>query len=121
MQSEHSGLARFAGSEVHQPTLIENDVLELQIVRDGRLGVAATNRTDEEGLARARRARRARPRTSAPADPDFPGLAPPADPPEVEGYDEETAALGADDQARLAAAAIDASASSTSTATSRAA
>jgi predicted Zn-dependent protease len=50
VQSERSGLARFARSEVHQPTLIENDVLELQIVRDGRLGVAASNRTDEEGM-----------------------------------------------------------------------
>ena len=39
VQSERSGMARFARSEVHQPTLIENDVLELQIVRDGRLGV----------------------------------------------------------------------------------
>src|SRR5207237_9528175 len=44
-----------------------------------------------------------------PADPDFPGLAPKAEPPAVEGYDEETAALGPEDQARLAAAAIEAS------------
>ena len=108
VQSERSGLARFARSEVHQPTLIENDVLELQIVRDGRLGVAASNRTDEEGM-RALAARAAEAADSAPADPDFPGLAPPADPPEVEGFDEQTAALSADDQARLAAAAIDAS------------
>jgi PmbA protein len=108
VQSERSGMARFARSEVHQPTLIENDVLELQIVRDGRVGVAASNRTDEDGV-RALAARAAEAADSAPADPDFPGLAPPAEPPEVEGYDEETAALTAEDQARLAAAAIDAS------------
>ena len=105
---ERSGMARFAGSEVHQPTLIENESVELQIVRDGRLGVAAGNRTDDEGL-RTLAARAAEAADSAPADPDFAGLAPPSDPPRVEGYDEETAALSAEDQAHLAAAAIDAS------------
>ncbi len=105
---ESSGMARFAGLEVHQPTLIENEVVELQVVRDGRLGVAGGNRTDDEGL-RALAERAAEAAESAPADPDFPGLAPPADLPEVEGYDEETASLGAEDQARLAAAAIDSS------------
>jgi PmbA protein len=106
--SERSGLARFAASEVHQPTLIENDVVELQIVRDGRVGVAVANRTDDEGL-RALAARAAEAADSAPADPDFPGLAPKAEPPAVEGYDEETAALSPEEQARLAAAAIEAS------------
>jgi PmbA protein len=105
---ERSGLARFARSEVHQPTLIENDVLELQIVRDGRLGVAVSNRIDDDGM-QALVTRASEAADSAPADPDFPGLAPPADPPEVAGFDEETAALSAEDQARLAAAAIDAS------------
>jgi PmbA protein len=106
--SERSGLARFAGSEVHQPTLIENDVVELQIVRDGKVGVAVANRTDDEGL-KALAARAAEAADSAPADPDFPGLAPKVEPPAVEGYDEETAALSPEDQARLAAAAIEAS------------
>jgi PmbA protein len=106
--TERSGMARFAGSEVHQPTLIENEVVELQIVRDGRLGIASANRTDDEGL-RALAARAAEAAESAPPDPDFPGLAPPSDPPDVAGYDEETAALSAEEQARLAAAAIDAS------------
>src|SRR5262249_12665064 len=41
-------------------------------------------------------------------DESFPGLAPPSRPPPVDGYDEATAELGPDDQARLAAAAIDA-------------
>jgi PmbA protein len=108
VHSERSGMARFAGSAVHQPTLIENDVVELQIVRDGRLGIASANRTDEEGL-RVLADRAAEAADSAPADPDFPGLAPPAEPPSVEGYDEETAELSAEEQARLAAAAIDAS------------
>jgi PmbA protein len=105
--AERSGLARFAGSEVHQPTLIDNVVVTLRVVQDSRAGVATTNRTDAEGLAQlARRAADAA--TSAPADPDFPGLASPADLPDVGGYDEATADLGPDDQARLASAAIDA-------------
>ena len=108
VQSERSGMARFAGSEVHQPTLIENEVVELQVVRDGRLGIASGNRTDDDGL-RVLAARAAEAADSAPADPDFPGLAAPADAPTVEGYDEQAAELGAEDQARLAAAAIDAS------------
>ena len=108
VRTERSGLARFAGSEVHQPTLIENEVVELQTMRDSRLGIASTNRTDDEGL-RALAARAAEAAESAPRDSDFAGLAPPAQPPAVKGYDEETATLAAEDQARLAAAAIEAS------------
>jgi PmbA protein len=104
---ESSGLARFAGSEVHQPTLIENAMVTLRVVHGNRVGVATTNKIDPPGLVELVR-RAADAAQSAPPDESFPGLAPPADPPEVEGYDEETAALGPGDQARLAAAAIDA-------------
>ena len=105
--SERSGLARFAESEVHQPTLIENVVVTLRVVRGNRTGVATTNKVERDGLAElAQRAAAAA--DSAPADDSFPGLAPGADPPHVDGYDERTAELGPDDQARLAAAAIDA-------------
>jgi predicted Zn-dependent protease len=108
VRRERSGLARYAASEVHQPTLVENEVVELQVVRDGRLGIAVGNRPGEDGL-RELAARAAEAAASAPADPDFPGLTPKTDPPQVEGYDEATAALGAGDQAALAATAIDAS------------
>jgi predicted Zn-dependent protease len=105
--AERSGLARFAGSEVHQPTLIENVVVTLRVVRQKRAGVATTNKVDADGLAEvARRASDAA--ESAPADDAFPGLAPPEEAPKVEGYDEPTARLGPDDQARLAGAAIEA-------------
>lgn len=105
--SERSGLARFAESEVHQPTLIENVVVTVRVVRGTRTGVATTNKIDADGLAEvAHRATAAA--ESAPEDDGFPGLAPASEPPAVDGYDEATAALGPDDQARLAAAAIDA-------------
>jgi PmbA protein len=102
---EASGLARFAGSEVHQPTLIADVVATLRVVHDTRVGVATTNRVDEDGLADlARRAVEAT--RSSPPDPDFPGLAPPEPLPPVEGYDEATAQLSPEDQARLAGEAI---------------
>jgi PmbA protein len=105
--AERSGLARFAGSEVHQPTLIEDLVVTLRVVRDSRSGAATTNKVDEDGLAElARRATEVA--ASAPPDEAFPGLAPPGDPPSVEGFDEPTAELRPEDHARLAAAAIEA-------------
>lgn len=105
---EHSGLARFAGSEVHQPTLIDDAMVTLRIVRDGRVGVGATNKLDAGGLAQlARRATEAA--ESAPPDETFAGLAPPLAPPAVAGYDEATAQLEPDEQARLARVAIEAS------------
>jgi PmbA protein len=107
--AERSGFARFAGSEVHQPTLIDNVVVTLRVVRGTRSGVATTNRIDGEGLAQLTR-RAADAAESAPEDPDSPGLAQPCDVPAVEGYDAETARLGPDEQARRAAAAIDAAA-----------
>ena len=103
VQTELSGFARFAGSEVHQPTLVENHVVSLRIQRGGRVGGATTNRADAlDDLAR--RARDAV--EMAPEDPDFPGFAPRAAMPSVDGYDEETAALEPAAQARLAQQAI---------------
>ena len=36
VQAESSGLARFAASEIHQPTLVENASVQLRIVRGGQ-------------------------------------------------------------------------------------
>jgi PmbA protein len=105
--SELSGLARFAASEVHQPTLIENTAVTLRVIRDGKVGWASTNRLEGDGL-RDLATRAAEAADSARPDETFPGLAAPAPLPAVEGYDESTADLGADEQARLAAAAIEA-------------
>jgi PmbA protein len=92
---------------VHQPTLIENTAVTLRVVRGTRAGTATTNRIDAAGMAElAQRAREAA--DSALEDPSFPGLAPSTEPPAVAGYDDETAALEADDQAQLAGAAIEA-------------
>ena len=106
--SERSGLARFASSEVHQPTLIENCVVTLRVVRDGKIGTAATNKVDA-GSLRALAQRAGEAADSAVEEEGFPGLPEPQTYPEVEGYDEAVASLGPDDQARYARAAIDAS------------
>ena len=103
VHAERSGVARFANSIVHQPTLVDDAQIRMRIVRDGKVGWASTNRSD--GLDElARRAGEAA--DQARPDPDFPGLAPPAQYEQVSGYDQETAELGPEDQARLAAEAI---------------
>jgi PmbA protein len=107
VHAERSGVARFAASIVHQPTLIENSVVRIRVARDGKIGWAASNRVDREGLTDVAR-RAAEAADSARPDPDFPGFAPPADYEDVGGFDEETASLGAADQALLAATAIEA-------------
>jgi PmbA protein len=103
--TERSVYARFANSEVHQPTLIDDAVVNLRILRDGRQGVASTNRTSDEGLADLAR-RTLDEVESATPDESLPALAAPAPYPEVEGYDDATASLGAEEQSRLAGKAI---------------
>jgi PmbA protein len=105
VQAEHSGFARFAGSEVHQPTLIENVSVFVRVFRGNRVGAAAANRIDDEGL-RDLALRAGEAADAAPEDPDLPALAGASALPDVEGYDEETAGLSPADQARLAADAI---------------
>jgi len=103
VHAERSGVARFANSIVHQPTLVDDAMVRIRIVRDGKVGWASTNRAeglDELAKRAGEAADQARP------DPDFPGLTPPAEYEQVSGYDQETAELGPDDQARLAAEAI---------------
>jgi PmbA protein len=108
VQVEESGFARFAASEVHQPTLISDETITLRVVRDGRVGCAITNRTDGEGLREVAK-RAAEAADSAPRDPGYPGLQPPSETPAVAGFDEETAALSPEEQAASAAEAIEAS------------
>jgi PmbA protein len=105
VHSERSGLARFAGSTQHQPTLVDDTVVTVRAVRDGRVGVAVTNRTGDDGL-REVAARAADAAERVRADPDFPGLPEAAASANPDGYDDETAALGPAEQARLAASAI---------------
>ncbi|MBD0291088.1 MAG: TldD/PmbA family protein [Thermoleophilia bacterium] len=107
VHAERSGFARFAGSAVHQPTLVEDESVTIRVVRDGRVGMATTNRTDEDALRSAGR-RAAEMADVGPADPTFPGLAQPEPLPEITGFDPETAELTAGDQSARAWSAIEA-------------
>jgi predicted Zn-dependent protease len=102
---EFSGLARFAASEVHQPTLIDNCTLQVSVLRGGALGTTSTNRVDDDGIAAAV-ARAGEAAASATPDPEFPGFAEPAPVADVDGYDGATAGQGAHDLAALASEAI---------------
>jgi predicted Zn-dependent protease len=105
VHAERSGLARFAASTQHQPTLVDDVVVTVRAIRDGGVGVAVTNRTSDAGL-REVAARAADAAAHARADSDFPGLTSPAEPAAVDGYDERTAELGPDELARFASEAI---------------
>ena len=107
-QTEHSGLARFANSAVHQPTLITDESVTLRVVRDGRVGASFTNQTNRDGLRKVA-ARAAEAADSSPKDPGWPGLPLPAPVSEVDGFDEETAALSPGEQALRAWTTIKAS------------
>jgi PmbA protein len=102
---ERSGLARFAASAIHQPTLIDDVLVQLTVLRDGRAGVAITNRIDDDGLAELTR-RAGEAAASASRDDALPPPAQPSEYPPVEGFDEETASLDPAEQASLAARAI---------------
>ncbi|MCW2570641.1 MAG: Metalloprotease PmbA [Frankiales bacterium] len=86
-----SALTRFAGSRIHQNTSRLDGEARVRVVLDGRVGVVATNDLSYDGvLTAAGHAREIAALT--PADPHFPGLAPPGQPyGRVTGPDEETA------------------------------
>jgi PmbA protein len=96
-------MARFAASEVHQPTLIENAIVQLRVAVDGNVGSAQSNSVDDDAL----RTLAERARAAAAPDPEFPGFADEAEPAHVEGWDDETAELSPDEQASRAASAFD--------------
>jgi PmbA protein len=102
VEHERSGFARFAESRLHQPALVEDLVVQLKIIHDGRLGVASTSRTSDDDLrALARRARTAAAQTLP--NPRLQDLAPPIC---VSGLDLDTASVSANELAELAHEAI---------------
>jgi predicted Zn-dependent protease len=102
-----SSLTRFANSRIHQNVTEDVRSVTLTVATDGRTARAATTRTDDEGLAelveRALAAAALRP-----ADPEFPGFAPPAEVPPVEHWDDATAGATPAQRAELVAGFVDA-------------
>lgn len=85
-----SSLTRFANNYIHQNVNERNTSIILRVFDGKRIGTASTNRTDPAGLdtlvARAKANAQV-----APEDPNFPGLAGPADYQATRAFDEVTA------------------------------
>jgi predicted Zn-dependent protease len=92
---ERSLLLRFARSRPTQATAVEDLTLEVAVVRDGHVGRAETNRTDDESLAEVARAATAAAAASArlAGTGAYPGFPPPATARSHGGWDAVTAQL----------------------------
>jgi PmbA protein len=87
---EWGGLTRFASSAIHQSTWSEDTAIRIRAVREGRIGIAATNDFTPEGARAAAESALEMAAVVSP-DPLYPGLAPPQAVPERDGFDEATA------------------------------
>jgi predicted Zn-dependent protease len=102
---EWGGLTRFADSSIHQSTAREDTGVKVRVVSDGRIGVASTNDLTKDGAAGAARSALELAGMAAP-DQGFPGLAPPADIPERDGFDPATAEATPEQRAEGVAALV---------------
>lgn len=104
-----SALTRFATSMIHQNVAEDDSSVFLKVIVDGRYASASTTQTDRESLQRLvdRTIEAARLR---PADPEWPGLEEAAPAPDVEHWDDETAAASPDERAAVVKAFVDAGA-----------
>jgi PmbA protein len=103
---ERSLMSRFARSAPTQATAIDDTSVEILCLRDGHAASASTNRLDDGALrAAVRRAETAAVAAARSGPGTHPGLAPPADARDHDGFDDDTARL---DPARAAAALRDA-------------
>jgi predicted Zn-dependent protease len=95
-----SALTRFANSFIHQNVGEDQLSVTLKVVVDGRVASASTTRSDTDALRRlvegAIDAAKLRP-----VDPDWPGLAPPAEVQPVEHYDQATAQASPEERAAV--------------------
>ena len=105
--AESSALTRFANNHIHQNVAEEDLLLSVRAVLGTRIGVASTNRTDEDSLRAVCEAAVTAASQSA-EDPRFPGL-PDPQPVEMPGdrFCESTAAFDADRRARAASDIIE--------------
>lgn len=101
-----TGLARFAGSAIHQNLGEDTANLALTVVVDGRRASASTTKLEREScrnlVERTIEGARVRP-----PDETWPGFAPSAPAPAVEHFDESTAGAGPEARAELVKSFVD--------------
>ncbi len=101
-----ASLTRFANSAIHQNVGEDFEMVTLRLAVDGRVASGTTNRVDEDSL-RDLVGRTAEIARLQPPDPDWPGPAAPAPVPEVDHYDEATAACTPADRAEVVREFVD--------------
>jgi predicted Zn-dependent protease len=98
-------LTRFANSRIHQNVTEDLRAVSVTVAVDGKVARAQTTRVEVPSLeALVDRALAAA--ALRPADPDFPGFAPPAPVPAVEHWDDGTAGATPDQRAAIVAAFV---------------
>ena len=97
---ENQNLTRFANNYIHQNVAERNATLIVRVLRGKRLGLATSNRLDEDGLDKLLARARANSEVS-PEDPDYPGLPEPARYEAVNVFDQLTAEYSPQDRAKL--------------------
>jgi predicted Zn-dependent protease len=95
-----SALTRFANSFIHQNVGEDQLSVTLKVVVDGRVASASTTRSDTEALRRLVEGVIAAAKLR-PVDPDWPGLAAPAEVQSVEHYDQATADASPEERAAV--------------------
>jgi len=100
-------LTRFATSFIHQNVADDARRVHLRVALDGRVAQASVNQADDEAIRELVRSVTEAARLQ-PIDPGWPGLAPPADAPAVEHWDDATAAADPAERAQRVGAFVSA-------------
>jgi len=97
-----SALTRFANSVIHQNVADATRTVSVKVALDGKVARGTDTRTDDAGLT-ALVERTVEAARLCPADPEWPGLAPPAGLAGIDNYDPGTAAATPEQRAALVA------------------
>ena len=103
--AESSALTRFANNRINQNVAEHNAEVSIRAVLGKRIGVASTNRLDDESLRTAAEAA-VRAAAISPQDPSFPGLPGPAPVADIHRAAETTRAFDAETRAEAVGAIV---------------
>ncbi len=98
-------LTRFATSFIHQNVTDASRLVHLRVALDGRVAEATANQTDDDALSRLVRSTLDAARLQ-PVDPGWPGVAPSAEVPSVDHWDDATASADPEARAERVAAFV---------------